>query len=88
MMNATPNSSTPLCSRGCRSPSQPYQQGLVRDGHRVHDALDHDGPWQARQGIGTFLAFYNHQRPDQALGYRTQAEVYADRASDTGQAAE
>jgi transposase InsO family protein len=23
---------------------------------------------------------YNHQRPHQALGYRTPAEVYADRA--------
>jgi putative transposase len=40
---------------------------------------EYDGPRDARQGIGTYLAFYNEQRPHQALGYRTPAEVYAQR---------
>jgi hypothetical protein len=30
----------------------------------------------AREGLGQYLAFYNRQRPHQALGYRTPAEVY------------
>ncbi len=31
---------------------------------------------EARTGISAYLEFYNHQRPHQALGYRTPAEVY------------
>jgi len=31
---------------------------------------------EARAGIGEYLRFYNTQRPHQALGYRTPAEVY------------
>jgi len=31
---------------------------------------------EARVGINAYLEFYNHQRPHQALGYRTPAEVY------------
>ena len=31
---------------------------------------------QARTGINAYLEFYNRQRPHQALGYRTPAEVY------------
>ena len=31
---------------------------------------------EARVGIGRYLWFYNEQRPHQALGYRTPAEVY------------
>jgi putative transposase len=30
----------------------------------------------ARQGLGQYFAFYNEQRPHQALGYRTPAVVY------------
>ncbi len=31
---------------------------------------------EARAGINDYLEFYNQQRPHQALGYRTPAEVY------------
>ena len=31
---------------------------------------------EARTGIYAYLEFYNRQRPHQALGYRTPAEVY------------
>ena len=31
---------------------------------------------EARVGINAYLEFYNRQRPPQALGYRTPAEVY------------
>jgi putative transposase len=34
---------------------------------------------EARVGIGAYFNFYNAQRPHQALGYRTPAEVFADR---------
>ena len=30
---------------------------------------------EARTGINAYLEFYNRQRPHQALGYRTPAEV-------------
>ena len=30
----------------------------------------------ARQGLGRYFPFYNQERPHQALGYRTPAEVY------------
>jgi putative transposase len=33
-------------------------------------------PREARAGLSRYLAFYNHERPHQALGYRTPAEVY------------
>jgi len=33
-------------------------------------------PREARQSLTRYLAFYNHERPHQALGYRTPAEVY------------
>jgi putative transposase len=32
---------------------------------------------EARAGIGEYFRFYNTQRPHQALGYRTPAEVYS-----------
>jgi len=35
----------------------------------------------AYQGLHCYFEFYNHQRPHQALDYRTPAEVYADRAT-------
>lgn len=31
---------------------------------------------EARRGIGTYLAFYNQERPHQALGYRTPGQVF------------
>jgi putative transposase len=31
---------------------------------------------EARAGIGTWLRFYNQERPHQSLGYRTPAELY------------
>lgn len=31
---------------------------------------------EARAGIGSYLMFYNEERPHQALGYRTPGEVY------------
>ena len=40
---------------------------------------DYESPREARTGIGDYLAFYNGQRLHQALGYRTPAEVYAER---------
>jgi len=35
---------------------------------------------EARAGIGNYFRFYNTQRPHQALGYRTPAEVFAGKA--------
>jgi putative transposase len=37
---------------------------------------DYADPGQARSGLETYFRFYNEQRPHQALGYRTPAEVY------------
>src|SRR5436305_15328253 len=31
---------------------------------------------ELHQGLGRYLAFYNHERLHQSLGYRTPAEVY------------
>jgi putative transposase len=33
-------------------------------------------PREARAGLTRYLTFYNHERPHQALAYRTPAEVY------------
>lgn len=41
---------------------------------------DYDTLDDAYHGLHRYFAFYNHQRPHQALNYRTPAEVYADRA--------
>ena len=35
---------------------------------------------EAMHGIDRYFGFYNSERPHQALGYRTPAEVYHDRA--------
>ncbi len=32
---------------------------------------------EARIGLGNYFRFYNTERPHQALGYRTPAEVYS-----------
>jgi hypothetical protein len=34
------------------------------------------GGTEARAGIGGYFGFYNKERPHQALGYRTPAEVF------------
>jgi putative transposase len=34
-------------------------------------------PREARQGLSRYLTYYNEERPHQALGYRTPAQVYA-----------
>ena len=39
---------------------------------------DYGTPRAARHGLGQYLDFYNVERPHQALGYRTPAEVYFD----------
>jgi putative transposase len=41
----------------------------------------YDGMAQARAAIGRYLAFYNDERPHQALGYQTPAAFYAGEAS-------
>jgi hypothetical protein len=33
-------------------------------------------PHEARAGLSRYRAFYNHERPHQALAYRAPAEVY------------
>ena len=40
---------------------------------------------EAKAGLDDYFRFYNTQRPDQSLGYRTQAEVFSgDSARSTG----
>jgi putative transposase len=40
------------------------------------DLHDYAHPRDARQGLGRSFPFDNHQRPHQALNYRTPAAVY------------
>lgn len=44
-----------------------YEEVYLKDYDNVRDAMD---------GIGSYLAFYNNERPHQSLGYRTPAQVY------------
>ena len=37
---------------------------------------DYATPREARQGLSTYLRFYNEERIHQSLDYRTPAEVY------------
>lgn len=37
---------------------------------------EYASPREARRGIGSYIDFYNHERPHQALGYMTPAEAY------------
>ena len=39
----------------------------------IHDSTS---PREARQALTRYFAFYNHERPHQALDYQTPAEVY------------
>ena len=39
----------------------------------------YENPRGARQSLGRYLEYYNHERPHQALGYRTPYEVYQDK---------
>ena len=39
---------------------------------------DYETPAETRPGLGRYFEFYNFDRPHQALGYRTPAEVYGD----------
>lgn len=40
---------------------------------------DYANPREARQGLTRYFGFYNHERPHQALDYRTPAQVYFQR---------
>jgi putative transposase len=40
----------------------------------------YDNVAEARAGIAEWISFYNDERPHQALGYRTPAEVFGDRS--------
>jgi putative transposase len=44
-------------------------------------------PRDVRRGIGGYLAYYNEERPHQALGYRTPAQVYKDSVQRLGRGA-
>ena len=37
---------------------------------------DYEAVREARSGLAAYFEFYNHERPHQALGYRTPGEVY------------
>ena len=37
---------------------------------------DYGNPREARQSLGRYLEFYNHERPHQSLKYRTPAELF------------
>ena len=45
---------------------------------------DYQTVGDARQGLGRYFLFYNRERPHQALGYRTPAEVYVAHAGRGG----
>lgn len=38
---------------------------------------DYEGVRDARESLGQYFEFYNHERPHQALGYRTPREVHS-----------
>jgi putative transposase len=40
---------------------------------------DYMDGWQAQESLAAYFHFYNHERIHQSLGYRTPAEVYAER---------
>ena len=59
-------------------------------GERLWRSLKHEDVYlkgyadgrEARLGIGAWIAFYNRQRPHQALGYATPMAVWCDGAVD------
>jgi putative transposase len=42
----------------------------------------YENPRGARQSLSRYFEYYNHERPHQALGYRTPAEVYHEQRQD------
>ena len=44
-----------------------YEEVYIKDYGNVSDA---------RQGIGSYMIFYNHERPHQALNYKTPEELH------------
>jgi putative transposase len=38
---------------------------------------DYESPKAARKGLSNYMTFYNDERPHQALGYKTPAEIYS-----------
>jgi putative transposase len=40
---------------------------------------DYQDGWEAEASLEVYFQFYNHERIHQALGYRTPAEIYAER---------
>lgn len=46
---------------------------------------DYDEVRQARESLCAYFRFYNHERPHQALDYRTPAEVYSGRRGEVEQ---
>lgn len=49
---------------------------------------DYASPKEARQGLERYFAFYNHERPHQALAYQTPAAMYAAKRQDVGAASD
>lgn len=39
----------------------------------------YESVWEAKEGIGRYLNFYNNRRKHQSLGYKTPAEIYFER---------
>jgi len=46
-----------------------YEEVYINEYETVRDA---------KEGIGRYMSFYNHERPHQLLNYKTPAEVYFD----------
>ncbi len=38
---------------------------------------DYQSVYEAKQGISNYFRFYNHERPHQAVGYKTPYDVYS-----------
>ena len=41
---------------------------------------DYADGWEAEENLASYFRFYNHERIHQSLGYRTPADVYAERS--------